>query len=226
MRHTRTHVSFVSTDLHVLAGPGLDPSTNEVTVEGKVYRRLDPTYYAWLRRRMESVKLAAEAGKLSAEAFETLRYRFNAMHELAIEAFGEEALIGAVDHFDPKEYSAPAKRVEAAPTAPAPVAQAIRRRSSKPFSYPEAASPDLPFDRVVTPEALAEVDAIEQAALALGWTEPELYQTRGRFAFPCGQDYGLVTFLNSDHHVGQVTAEAITITSPYGAIQRFYRRSP
>ncbi|MDD4664269.1 MAG: hypothetical protein PHD83_06380, partial [Caldisericia bacterium] len=79
-------------------------------------------------------------------------------------------------------------------------------------------------DRPATLAALAEVDAIRDQALALGWTEAELYQTRGRFVFPCGNQYGAVCSVDSDHHIGSVTAAAIEFRCTSGAIQRMYRR--
>ena len=76
----------------------------------------------------------------------------------------------------------------------------------------------------VLSEAMAKVDAIRDKALALGWTEEGLYQTKGRFKFPCGQDYGLVCFLDKDESIGAVTKQYIETIRPFGVRQRFYNR--
>lgn len=97
-------------------------------------------------------------------------------------------------------------------------------RSRRPSSFPEKASPSLPFDRKVTREAVRQVDAVREQALALGWTEAELYQTRGRFAFPCGPHYGLVCFVGVGQTLGSITSESIEICIQGGRSLRFYRR--
>lgn len=68
----------------------------DVVVRGAVYRRLDPAYYAWLRRCMDRAKAAHESGKLDARAFEDLRARFNVVHAWAVERFGAQALAAAI----------------------------------------------------------------------------------------------------------------------------------
>ena len=40
------------------------------------------------------------------------------------------------------------------------------------------------------------------------------YQNRGRFRFPCGEDYGLVCFLDDNKRIGQVTRQYIEIVYP------------
>ncbi len=64
----------------------------------------------------------------------------------------------------------------------------------------------LPSTLSVAPEAVAQVDAIREEAMQLGWTEAGLYQNRGRYPFPYGQEYGLVCFLSGARQVGEVTA--------------------
>jgi hypothetical protein len=256
-------VLFVATDLCVLSEWATPATIEDVTVEGKTYRPMDPEYYAWLRKKMELAKAACDRGKLSRTAFDALRTRFNSLHDQAMALFGESALLEAIEHLDPKTYAAPGSNGSAAagkpaeipktpgdaqdaapapatrcsqaspgipegqePAQPAPVPAHAHARSSRPFSYPRAPSPDLPFDHPVTQAALDEVNAIRDQALSLGWTEAQLYQTRGRFAFPCGSHYGLVCFLSTDHHVGPVSEAAIEIHCRGGAIQRMYRRKP
>lgn len=76
----------------------------------------------------------------------------------------------------------------------------------------------------VLPEAIAKVDVIRDKAMALGWTKNGLYQTQGQFKWPCGQDYGLVCFLEKDERIGEVTRQFIEIIRPSGVRQRFYNR--
>ncbi len=73
-------------------------------------------------------------------------------------------------------------------------------------------------------EAIAKVDAIRDKALSLGWAKEGLYQTQGIFRFPCGQDYGLVCFLEKGESIGKVTRQYIEIIRPSGVCQRFYNR--
>jgi hypothetical protein len=58
---------------------------------------------------------------------------------------------------------------------------------------------------------VAKVDAIRDEAMACGWSEARLYQNQGRFRFPCGQDYGLVCFVDEDREIGAVTKQSIEI---------------
>jgi hypothetical protein len=60
--------------------------------------------------------------------------------------------------------------------------------------------------------------------LALGWTEAQLYQTRGRFAFPCGGDYGVVCLISRDQRLGKLTDKTIEIVCSGGHSLHFYRK--
>ncbi len=71
-----------------------------------------------------------------------------------------------------------------------------------------------PFTEKVSPSAVAKVDAIRDQALALGWSERRLYQNRGHFRFPCGDEYGLVCFIGETQRIGEVTKQCIEIISP------------
>lgn len=83
---------------------------------------------------------------------------------------------------------------------------------------------DWPSTMQITPEAIAQVDAIREEAMEMGWTEAGLYQNRGRHPFPCGQDYGLVCFLSGARQVGEVTGQYIEIVYPHepGRPNRLY----
>ena len=97
----------VATDLrHVQVDDSYD-HPQDMIHEGTVYRRLDALFYAWLRRRMERAKKAHKAGKLSGPTWETLRERFNAIHEWAIAHIGEKSLVDAIASLDEKSYLPP-----------------------------------------------------------------------------------------------------------------------
>ena len=96
-------------------------------INDTVYRRLDPEYYAWLRSRMVAAKKAATAGHLDAAAFEDLRVRFNAVHEWAVEHFGEDELLAAVRTVRAGDYKPPVAEDEGTRSSCAGRAQ-IRRR--------------------------------------------------------------------------------------------------
>lgn len=73
---------------------------------------------------------------------------------------------------------------------------------------------DQPFSEKVLPSAVAKVDAVREQALALGWSERRLYQRRGQFRFPYGEDYGLVCFVADAQRIGEVTKQYIEIVGP------------
>jgi len=177
---------------------------SDLTVNGVAFRALDPDYYAFLRHRMTQAKEAHVAGKLPQRLFDQQRFAFNAIHEWAIAHLAERDLLRSVDRMRPKHYDPP-----------------------KPFSRPgsKVESDCAPRRKVVSPLAVAQVDAIRDAAMQLGWTFPELYGTTGRFVFPYGGDYGLVCFLGDGTRVGEVTVDWIEIL--HGSRMqplRFYRR--
>lgn len=185
-------VLFVATDLesrHLECGEG---ENRDIEHEEKSYRRLDPEYFAWLRSRMVAARSAHNAGKLPDKTWDLLRERFNRVQELAVEEFGEKALQKAVHCLNPKTYDAP----------PA-------KQQKKDWIYP--AGEAWKCKQPVTSRAVAKVDAIRDEAMACGWSEARLYQNQGRFRFPCGQDYGLVCFVDEDREIGAVTRQFIEI---------------
>ena len=206
-------VLYVATSLETWETCTPEPDQDAIC-EPCGFRRLDPEYYAWLRSRMVVAQKRYQAGRLRAGRYEELRARFNAVHAWAVERLGEPVLLEAVRTLDPRAYRPPAVKdaeeadssdvVEAAPA----------------HLYP--AHGDWRFTEPVTPEAVAKVTAIREQALAAGWSEAQLYQNRGRYSFPCGQDYGLVCFLHGDDRVGEVTRQSIEIINARGSHLRFY----
>jgi hypothetical protein len=172
------------------------------------FRRLDPEYYAWLRARMTIAQQHHQAGRLPGRRYEQLRARFNVVHAWAVAHLGPQQLQRAVKTTDTKSYQPPTVSEEP-PPPPVP-----------PHLYP--ATGDWLAMQPVSTGAVAKVDAIREQALALGWSEAQLYQNRGRYRFPYGPDYGLVCFLEADAQVGEITAQLIEIINAGGHRLHFY----
>ena len=182
---------FVATSLHVWSTAEPDRFARDFQINDTVYRRLDPEYYAWLRSRMVLAKKAAAAGHLDAAAFEDLRVRFNAVHEWALEHFGEGELLAAVRTIRAGDYKPPVAEDEG-PCVPAPCA----RKTAA----------------AISPEAVAMVDSISELALSLGWRRERLYATGGNGIF--GPNRGLVCFLKPGDRIGEVASQSIEIIHP------------
>lgn len=195
------HVVFVATDLEIKELAWVRTKETDFERDGKVFRRLSPEYFAWLRSRMVTAQAAHKAGKLPEDAWNTLRQRFNALQELAIREFGKESLQEILQSFSPKNYRPPALRPEPQ-KKPVEVPRKV-------WIYPQHAAGR--HRQPVTSQAVAKVDAIREEAMAKGWSEARLYQNQGRFRFPCGEDYGLVCFVDGDQEIGEVTERFIEI---------------
>ena len=241
---TRHHdtTPFVATDLVALDWPVLSEKQTDVEVDGRVYRRLDPEYYAWLRRRMEEAKSKTDAGRYEPSAFDALRTRFNTVHDQAIALFGRPALLEAIQRLDPDSYRWPGSACKEpegpahaeipedldSPSRCSPESRDIPGESQEGWSdhcYPEEDDRErFKFRQGVTRHAVAQAKSIRDEALAKGWPEAELYRTRGRFAFPCGKDWGLVCFIHMNQKLGAVTEETIALVRPDGHTLRFHRR--
>jgi hypothetical protein len=193
---TRTSL-FVSTALDTWTTGQPEIFARDVQINDTAYRRLDPEYYAWLRSRMNLAKLAAGAGRLSSEAFDELREKFNAVHEWAVAQFGEDTLREAVRNLDTRGYAPPVAEPDK-PVRPAPATE------------PTAS------------DAVAMVDAIRDRALSLGWTEQSLYGTSGTTRALFGKACGLANLLKATDQIGEVTRQYIEIILANGVRQRFY----
>ncbi|HOK45263.1 MAG TPA: hypothetical protein PLK67_04995 [Bryobacteraceae bacterium] len=188
---------FVSTNLDTWATDQPEIFTRDVQINDTAYRRLDPDYYAWLRSRMNLAKLAAGAGRLSQDAFDDLREKFNAVHKWAVAHFGEEALREAVRHLDTRSYAPPV----AEPDQPVHLARVAENSAA---------------------EAVALVDAIRDRVLALGWSEESLYGCKPATGGSRERRCGLVSLLQASDRIGEVTSQSIEILRASGAQQRFY----
>ena len=181
---------FVSTALDSWSTDQGAAFARDVQVDDVAYRRLDPEYYAWLRSRMALAQKAASAGHLDAAAFEDLRVRFNAVHEWAVQHFGEQQLLAAIRAPRAGEYEPPIVEDES------PHATLSRRRVSADH---------------ICPEITAMVDAIRDQALSAGWKQERLYSTGNGTLDP---QRGLVCYLKPGDRIGEVTAQSIEIIHP------------
>ncbi len=66
---------------------------------------------------------------------------------------------------------------------------------------------------------------IKDAAIASGWSYADLFQNRGEYPMPCGQDYGLVCFVHG-RIIGEITTDEIELISKkndHGRCLKFQR---
>jgi len=209
---SRPSVLYASTELDSWETSTPEPDQDDIC-ERCGYRRLDPEYYAWLRHRMTVAQQFRRSGRLSADQYQLWRTRFNGVHAWALARFGEGMLVAAVKALDPQTYEPP--RVEEWQPEPQP-----GQVPSAPHLFP--IDGNWPFTESVLPEAVAQVDAIREQTLALGWSEAALYQNRGRLRFPVGGHYGLVCFLPAGSEIGEVVEHSIVIVMPSGSRLRHY----
>jgi len=209
---------FVATDLDSFETSDSQLYAADVTICGRAYRRLDPPYYAWLRRQTAAAKWALDTGRLSATAFDAVRTAFNAVHAWAVLAFGEAALVAAAKAFDPKSYVPP--RTEDDDDLAGSAASRLPR-PDRPTGFLFPARGAWPCTEPVPPDAVAKVNAIREEAFALGWTENGLYRNRGELRFPYGHEYGLVCFVGGDATIESVERDAVTIRHARGNALRF-----
>lgn len=208
---------FVAPDLSHFDSLYGEVYADDVTIDGRVYRRLDGPYYAWLRHKMELAQRAVAAGRFPRTTFDAMRARFNAVHEAAVARLGGPALAAAVRSFDPHRYDPPEPDDDLLGTG----ARTPKRPPRGPIIFTHPPGGDWPFTEVVAACAVAKVTAIRDEALALGWSEDALLRNRGSLRFPYGGEWGLVCFLDGDAAIADVTREAITIQRPRGATHRF-----
>jgi hypothetical protein len=200
---------FVSTSLQSWATDKAHLFARDVQIDDVAYRRLDPEYFAWLRRRVQALKGALAAGRVSQEAFDELRTRFNGLQENAVAVFGEKALQDAIRASGAADYRPPV--ADAFPGRSDAKQQALSEQAARPDGVRSHAGTE------------AAVDAIRDQALALGWTHERLY---GRpAADQPGQRGDLVTaLLRPGTRIGQVARQWIEIIGPppHENILRFY----
>lgn len=195
----KPHAMFATTDLRTIQRPYLDGDPKDVEHEGQIYRKVDLLFWAWLWTRMEKAELAHKAGTLEEGQWQRLQKRFSPIHNPIVDHHPSKALEQAIATIRQSTYNPPATSISEPPQdKPAPE-----------WSYPSHGK-YFAFE-CVTLDAVKQVEAIKDQALALGWTLAGLFQNRGNLIFPIGQDWGLVCFLGENRSIQSVTHEFIEI---------------
>jgi hypothetical protein len=177
----------------------------ECQINGRMYRQLDPEYFAWLRGRMHVVKAAADAGTVPPNVWQTARAAFNTIQERALAIFGEARLRQAARVLDAEKYRPP-----------------LPEEYEKPQALPKLQQSGLAIDERLGP-ARALIAGIRERALSLGWNETQLSAVppearHGELV----AGSGLVCYLRAGDQIGAVTREAIEIILANGVRQNFY----
>jgi hypothetical protein len=211
----------VSTDLRILCvTEGVQTDSEDIVREGTTYRKLSPEYFAWLSLQMQKAATAFDNGRLPSDAWKELYDRFVNLNVEAVKVLGEKFKLPIGSSFDASRYNPPRKQ-----------------KPQEIFSswvYP--ARPVFGDNELIQPVTQAAVDAVKaisEHALSCGWSESQLYQNRGRYRFPCGQDYGLVCYVDTElgkRTIGRVTERFIELIvnpdrKPAEALYFFNRNS-
>jgi len=196
---------FVATDLDHWEG-SCDPDDPlawvDVRRNGKTYRRLDPCYLAWIRIRVDRARAAAANNVIGPASLGRLTERWTMVQAWAREHYGDELLAQGERALGEVRYLAP-----------------------EPTGHLYPAGQRWKHRRWVSDQSVAKVRVVEERARALGWTEAQLLQNRGRFPYPIGGDYGLVCYLGWNEEIGEITSDWIELRGPRGCRSRFYNIS-
>lgn len=196
---------YVATDLRCWEGecPADDEfSWEDVWRDGTTYRRLDPFYLAWIRSRVDRARVAAFHRDVDPSGLALVLEKYATVRAWGVDHFKAEHIKKAEEKLNPGRYLSP-----------------------KQTGHRFPAEGEWNFCRWVSADAVAKVQAIRKNAEARGWTEAQLFQNRGRLAFPCGSSYGLVCFLRWNQEVGEVAPDFIEILGPESARSRFYNHT-
>jgi len=199
---TPSTIPFVSTFLKVINVKPTSKDQLTVISNDITYYRLTPDYFAWLHHRMVLAQKKHQAGKITPNVYREITDRFNSILEIGFSIFSKVTLKDAVRSFNVKTYKLPVHH--------------------SPWIFPTTGSWNVTHP--VSEAAVNMVKTIEERALTAGWTKARLYQNRGRFSFPCGEDYGLVCFLKNGQTIGEITERYIEIIGPppNQSVLRFY----
>lgn len=103
-RVTALYVSLNLSSSEVIETKAL---TREYEDDGRVYRRLDGEYYAWLCGGMDCVTRAHHAGDVDHALYIEILTKFNAVRWWAETHIGKKILDDAMRTFNPREYVGP-----------------------------------------------------------------------------------------------------------------------
>ena len=206
---TRGCHRWVSTDLVVVDLDGSTLHPEDVIQGSKGYRWLSPDYFIWLEKRFSGFQRKMQVAGREDQYTQAFAGRYAAIRDAAQALYTSE------------DFETARRRMAELPMESPNRSTGILFQRSR-FDYPPDS--DLPVLRPVTFHALGEVDAIRNQALSLGWTDAQLYGTRGRFTFPCGPGYGVVCFIHSDQRLRKVASAHIEIICSGGHSLHFYRK--
>lgn len=99
---------YVSTDLCFWGTDAAQATKQDVRRGGRVYRRLDPEYFAWLSGGVDRVAAGFESGAVSRALRDEVVMRFTTVRFWAEREFGTERLAEAVRAFNLVSYVPPA----------------------------------------------------------------------------------------------------------------------
>ncbi len=121
---------FAATDMTVIKISDSRSSLNTVTENAKHYRRLTPEYWAWFFHKYHVMEKALTNGKISEATFVEILDRISNLYNLAIAAFGQDALREAERTTDVREMDALLKNgnKDAAPAGDAVCTKETRTR--------------------------------------------------------------------------------------------------
>lgn len=212
------HVLYVATTLDFWEMHDPERHARDVEIDGVMYRRLDPEYHAWLKRKMAEVEARVPSGRASGADLPGLRSRWSMVDAWAKGQLGSAALDAALLALDVARYVPPRKdasgtRCDAQVATRRPCGDDLGTVEGQ-SGYLFPADGEWKCSHPVGKDALAKVDAIRDQAISLGWTEAQLYQNRGALVFPCGHEYGLVCYLDGGQRIGEVTLQSIEIIGP------------
>ena len=209
---------YVASDMDYFEYDHSEVFIDEITLNSKVYRKLDPVYFIWLSKRYETAFKLADKGKFSLKALENLADKIVEIEEKAKLIFSNDEIEFAKKILRTRKYLPPESgnlKTDATEQQEQPEPD---------FMFPEKNPEEnrLSFIKPVSEHALNQVGKIEKKALSKGWTLNQLYQNRGRFMYPCGFNWGLVCFLKDDRKTSIVKSDSIEIICQSGNILKFY----
>jgi hypothetical protein len=97
---------FAATDMKTVIRNGCPSDQDTVHENGKCYRRLTPEYWAWFYHKYLLMEKALTNGKISEATFVEILDRISKLYNLALAAFGNDALHEAERTTDVKEMDA------------------------------------------------------------------------------------------------------------------------
>lgn len=98
---------FVATDLRWWGTDEPKLFAADTELDGVMYRRLDPAYYAWLWSRVQLVIAAYDARRIGRPGFDGVIARWSAIYKWAVDHWGADALSAAESPHNPRLYSPP-----------------------------------------------------------------------------------------------------------------------